>query len=917
LDVFLFRATILAQNYLHHMPRRFSVAILIAMLGILTFTSSLVRLVTDWWWFEALDLGTLFSTRLVAATLIGAGFGLVTLLVILMNLWIAFRATRSRRTDTIVIGGRTHQASIFAKLTILGASILSVLTALTMGTSWPTVLQFINQQSFDVMELVFQRDVSFFVFTLPLLKIILNWGLWTLALSAAAALSVYVVRGVVKIASQFRGQNLLQAISTTSAARAHLLTLLTLAAILVATRLWHVAIPELVYATTGPVTGVSFTELYARVPLLRALSVLSGLVAVAAGIGIVRGRIRYAVAALVFYGIVSAAGPIAPWAMQRFVVDPNELVKERGTIERNVAATRAAYALDRITARDFTSGGTIDADDIAANGPTIRNVRLWDREPLLDTFGQLQEIRTYYGFSSIDNDRYQINGELRQVLLSPRELTADALPADTFVNRDLTFTHGYGLTLGPVNEVTPEGLPLLFVKDLPPVASSGAPPITRPELYYAEQSHDPIFTNTAAEEFDYPSGDDNVFTTYTGDGGIEIRSLGRKALFAWRFGSFDVLLSNDIVSDSRIHFTRDIEDRAKKLFPFLAFDRDPYLVVRDDGRLTWMMDAYTRTNRYPNAEQSLDIFSRVPGATFNYLRNSVKVTIDAYDGRVTAYIVDPEDPLIQTWSRIFPDVFSELATMPEDLRAHMRYPEDLFAYQAARFSKYHMTDPQAFYNQEDQWVIPRYGRSGDPMLRHLVMRLPGEDVEEFVLMLPFTPRGKQNMAAWMAARSDGDAYGELVAFQFPKQSLVFGPEQIVNRINQNPDISRQISLWDQRGSEVIHGNLLVIPIEEALLYIQPLYLRAEGGKIPELKRVIVAHGNDIAMAETLDVALSNLFGTSRETTEGEQPPPKAAPSTSALERAREHFNAALSAQRRGDWARYGAEIRALEEALQE
>ncbi len=494
--------------------------------------------------------------------------------------------------------------------------------------------------------------------------------------------------------------------------------------------------------------------------------------------------------------------------------------------------------------------------DIRANSPTIENVRLWDRDPLLLTFGQLQEIRTYYDFVSIDDDRYWIDGKYRQVLLSPRELNVASLPTRTFINEHLTFTHGMGLTVGPVNQVTTEGLPVLFIQDLPPVANVASLKITRPQIYFGELANDYVFVGTKQREFDHPSGEENVYAAYQGTGGVAVGNLLRRLVLAVRFGSSKILFSQDITNQSRVLYYRSIVERAKTALPFLRFDRDPYLVITADGQLKWLLDAYTTSDGYPYAQRLSDGTS--------YMRNSVKVVIDAYEGSVTAYVSIPSDPLIRTWARVFPGIFTPLDSMPADLRAHIRYPDDIYRIQTSLYTTYHMEAPEDFYHREDQWQIPVVAESTGnvPFMRHIVMKLPDEPSAEYIYMVPFTPRGKDNLAAWVVARNDGAEYGKLRVYRLSRQSLVFGPEQIENRINQDTDISRQISLWDQRGSRVIRGDLLVIPINASLLYVQPLYLQAEGGKIPELKRVVVAYQNRVLMSETLDGSLTELFGGS-------------------------------------------------------
>ena len=541
-------------------------------------------------------------------------------------------------------------------------------------------------------------------------------------------------------------------------------------------------------------------------------------------------------------------------------------------------------------------------------------------------------IRTYYDFVSVDNDRYRIDGSLRQIMLSPRELNTASLPNRTWVNDRLTFTHGYGLTLGPVNQVTEEGLPVLFVGNLP-LETTPELPIDEPSLYFGELANDYVIVRTGTREFHYPRGEDNVFTQYEGQGGLAIGSLWRKLVFALRFGAYQILLSDDINDESRILFLRNIRERVQKLAPFLSFDQDPYLVVAD-GRLYWMYDAYTTSARYP--------YSTPGGAgDMNYIRNAVKIVIDAYHGTTTVYLADADDPIVATYARIFPDMFTPLAEMPTALREHVRYPEDLFAIQASVYATYHMTQPAVFYNREDQWQIPIIddaGEAGPMQPYYTIMRLPGEAEPEFIQMLPFTPRNRDNLAAWLSARSDGEHYGTLRVFQFPKQKVIFGPRQVVARINQDQAISPQITLWNQQGSQVIWGTLMVIPIEESLIYVRPLYLRASGGRIPELTRVIVAYQNQIVMEETLEAGLARLFGDAPALDPGvvlagglapaggspdtagaigqpSTPGGDADPLAGLAAQARGYYDRALDAQRNGDWATYGEELRLLGEVL--
>jgi len=627
---------------------------------------------------------------------------------------------------------------------------------------------------------------------------------------------------------------------------------------------------------------------------------------------------------LVALGVLLAANVlglgVVPNVMQRLRVVPNEMVAERPYIEQNIKYTRLAYGLDRIKEEEFPAEETLRAEDLLKNDATIKNIRLWDRRPLLVTYAQLQEIRTYYKFVDVDNDRYMVDGQLRQVMLSARELSYRNLPSRIWINERLTYTHGYGIVMGPVNRITPEGLPDFWIKDIPP-ASTGPIKVTRPEIYYGEIANDVggdyVFVKTRAQELDYPAGDKNVYTSYTGQGGVPVQSVFRKMLFALRFGDIKILLSNDIIGESRVMYHRDIEERVKKAAPFIQFDRDPYLVVGQDGRLVWIIDGYTTSNKFPYSEP-------VRGMG-NYIRNSVKTVVDAYHGTLAFYLSDPADPVVATYAKAFPGLFQPLSAMPADLQPHIRYPQGMFTIQARMYATYHMQDPQVFYNKEDLWNIPKHmveGQEREMEPYYTIMRLPGEKAEEYVLLSLFNPSKKDNMIAWMAARSDGPDYGKLTAYNFPKQKLIYGPRQIDARIDQDSVISQQLTLWSQRGSQVIRGSMLAIPIEKSLLYVQPLYLAAEKGSLPELKRVIVSMGNQIAMEENLEAALAQLFGIggkalARTATPGlaGQPGPQETGVRGLADQAWQQYSRAQELLRQGNFAAYGEEVKRLEATL--
>jgi uncharacterized protein len=893
--------------------RRIVFGLLLLAFAVLFFFPSFIALLTDWWWFQEIGYEVVFTRELVTRVLLFLVAGGLTFGVLYFNLRIA---QRGLVPDPIVfrLGQSVPRVDITRALLRLSLPVslfLALLAGMAVTPAWDTVLRLIYRTPFGIADPVFSRDIGFYVFTLPGLATALGFLSTIVVFSLLLVGPVYWLRGDVI----FRPRRL----GIEPSAGKHLATLLAALFLITAVRLWLVDIPSLLYSTTGPLVGASYTDLHARLPALRVSAVVAVLAAIAVMVGGVRRQLGlYAVLAIAGYlGVALLGRGLIPLVVQKFFVAPTELTRETPYLRHHIAATRQAWGLDSVEVRELAGEANLTLADIRANAPTIENVRLWDREPLLQTFGQLQEIRTYYDFVSVDDARSLIDGRYRQVLLSPRELNAASLPTRTFINEHLTFTHGMGLTLSPVNQVTPEGLPVLFIKDLPPVSAVSLK-LSRPQIYYGQLTDPYIFVGTRQRELDHPSGEKNVYASYQGKGGVPVRNIFRRAIFAAHFGSSKILFSGDITNQSRVLYNRDIAARAIKALPFVSFDRDPYIVVAGDGTLKWILDGYTGSDGYPYAQRLGN------GAT--YMRNSVKLVIDAYDGTLRAYVSAPGDPLIRTSARIFPGILLPMDSMPADLRDHIRYPEDIYRIQTSLYTTYHMNDPEDFYHREDQWQIPvaTEGEGSVPFMRHLVMRLPEEKSAEFIFMVPFTPRGKDNLAAWMVARNDGGVYGKLRVYRLSRQSLVFGPRQIVNRINQDTEISRQVSLWDQRGSRVIRGDLLVIPIEESLLYVQPLYLQAEGGRIPELKRVVVAYQNRVVMRETLDEGLAELFGGTAGPRRQPEPLVAAAqPATpdsrlpTLAQEARRRYEAAIQAQRELDWARYGDEMRRLGEVLEQ
>jgi uncharacterized protein len=876
---------------------------------------SFANLYTDWLWFLETGHEQVFLRTLNTRLVLGAAAFVMVFGVLFLNIHIGQRGLR--KLEFTVFGPQGPRAIAIDMRSLqpllqIGAVVVAFFVALFASGRWDTWLMARNAVPFGQVDPILGHDISFYLFQLPLLHFLQVLVFLTALLAAIAAGLVYFVSRSIAFEPH-------QGLRVSDKARRHLSVLGAIVFLTLGFRAW-LGIPESLTTQSAIIHGASFVDVYATIPVQWLLVVVSivGAALFAWQTSVPR---RWPVfAAIGLYLGVSAAGALYVFALQRLYVSPNEQVRERPFIEHAIQATRSAFALDQVDERGISGEATLTPADIARNAATLENVPLWNDLPLLDTFAQIQEIRTYYDFKSVDNDRYLIDGKYRQIMLSARELNSESLPSGTWINERLTFTHGYGLTLGPVNEVTPEGLPVLFIKDLP-LHSTVDLKVTQPAIYFGELTNDHVFVKTATREFDYPRGDANVFGTYAGKGGVGVGGVFRRLLFAVRFGSADTFFSPNLNADSRVLMYRRIAGRVNRIAPFLTYDPDPYLAI-SRGRLVWIQDAYTISRLYPYSTPSV--------GGINYIRNSVKVTIDAYDGTTRFHLIDTKDPVAATIAKVFPGLFEPLSAMQEDLRTRLRYPQGIFSLQAAMFATFHMTNSSTFYNREDQWDVPSLEQGKGParpmVPYYTIMKLPGEKDAEYIQMLPYTPRQKDNLAAWMVARSDGKNYGQLMVFQFPKQTVIFGPRQVAARISQDQVIAPQITLWNQQGSEVIQGNLLVIPIEESLLYIRPLYLRAAGGRIPELKRVIVAYQNHIVMEATLDEALERLFptgGAGQRATGGAQPAqPRggesgsaAAPSSGAASEAQQHYQRALEAQRAGDWARYGEEIRLLGDAL--
>ncbi|QLE51894.1 UPF0182 family protein [Nostoc sp. C057] len=818
------------------------------------------------------------------------------------TIWQLLRQILSQVWYLGLMGGVAIAILIYPQFLLTAiALILSPIFAFILFQHWPKVLQYFHPTPFNSTDPLFGRDISFYIFSLPLWELLELWLMGLCLYGFVAVTLTYL------LSADSLSQGIFPGFSPQQ--QRHLFGMGGLLMLVVALSYWQSRY-ELVYSTRGVSYGASYTDVTAQLPAYTFLCV----VAVAIAFYLLwrtlfwKPKSRYR--SLVFYGLgiylilVVAADVVLPTIVQYLIVQPNELQREQPYIQRTIALTRQAFDLEAIDSRGFNPQGTLTEADIQKNDLTIRNIRLWDQRPLLQTNRQLQQIRPYYRFPDADIDRYTLKTDVtsrrpsapqnppepkqeadeaterRQVLIAARELDYTGVPqeAQTWVNRHLIYTHGFGFTVSPVNTVGPGGLPEYFVKDISGNSSAlttSSPairesiPIGQPRIYYGEIDNTYVMTGTRVRELDYPSGSDNVYNSYEGLGGIEIGSAWRRWLFAMHLKDWQMVLTQDFLPETKLLLRRNVKQRIQAIAPFLKFDSDPYLVAAaanedfpsNPSYLYWIIDAYTTSDHYPYSDTGSD--------GINYIRNSIKVVIDAYNGTVNFYIADPSDPIIATWSGIFPQMFKPLSTMPVNLRSHTRYPVDFFKIQSERLMTYHMTDPQVFYNREDQWQIPNeiYGSETRPVEPYyLITSLPTAPVvgatsrtEEFILFLPYTPRQRTNLIAWLAARSDGVNYGKLLLYTFPKERLVYGTEQIEARINQDPVISQQISLWNRQGSKAIQGNLLVIPIEQSLLYVEPIYLEATQNSLPTLVRVVVAYENRIVMAQTLEQALQGIF----------------------------------------------------------
>jgi len=921
---------------------------------------SLISIYPDWLWFKNLNFSPVFWTILLSKFSFGTVVWLLLILIVSINIYAAKRLIPKKVTGVTPDDEVTFitQLGLSSKalntLLIAFVLLLSFIVASKSSNQWDMILRYLYQQPFGNPDPIFGKDIGFYVFSLPLYLFVQNGLIILLVLAGLITIAWYLKDGALQIVGEF-----VQAedkpisfpkISIIESAKKHIIFLGGTIVILLAWG-YYLKIYGLLYSTQGPAFGASYTDVHVKILAYKVLIVVSLAFAFMLFLEIFKPRKKLILlSGGIWLGAILVFGTILPILVQKVIVKPNELAKESTYISYNIDCTRKAYNLNKIKEVDFSVSDKLSAEDINKNNVTIQNIRIWDERPLLQTYRQIQAIRLYYDFNNVDVDRYIINNQYRQVMLSARELVVDKLPtqARTWVNRHLTYTHGYGLALSPVNEVTPEGLPDLLIKDVPPSFETDLK-IDRPEIYYGEKTDQYVLVKTKMKEFDYPKGDKNVYTTYQGNGGVPINSFIRRLLFAVEFLDPQIFFTTYLDPESKIMYNRRVGKRVRAIAPFFDYDGDPYLVI-SEGKLYWIQDAYTTSNMYPYSDPSYGRFNK----GLNYIRNSVKITIDAYNGDVCFYLIDEKDPIVKTYSKIFPDLFKPFSEMPPDLIKHVRYPKDLFKIQADIYRTYHMEDAQVFYNQEDLWQIPDelYGESRQEMEPYyVILKLPEQEKEEYLLMLPFTPSKKDNMISWLAARSDLPNYGNLLVYKLSKEELVYGPMQIEARIDQQTEISRDLSLWGQRGSRVIRGNLLAIPLSDTFIYVEPVYLEAiqeeeelpragspqpsrsqktqrrpaqgppepdksRTASIPELKRVIVAFSNRVIMEENLGNALNNLLEMKTTLEELTSPAVSKTLETHDLGGiALEHYNKAKDYLRQGNWAGYGKELEQLENVL--
>lgn len=864
----------------------------------------------DYAWFKDMGQQAVFITRIVARLQIFAVFGIAAFAIVYSNLRMARRMAPKVTTveypedlpfqlQELLERLKAWRGPILDRAILWGSIAIAFFNGVGISAEWQKFKLASAGVPFGYQDPQFHKDVGFFVFKLPAYSMVVEWLLGILVLTTLLSIAVHVLDGAIRPWERLRG--------FAPHVKAHISVLAALIVLTWGFRYW-VSIYQLDFSTTGQIIGAGYTDIHAQIPAYWTLIVISIFTAVGLLANIRFQGWRLPAISLGVWIVASVLlGTVWPALVQQFRVAPNEAAAEAPYIARNIAMTRLAFDLERVRGKSFPAAEDLTAADILSDKQTLTNVRLWDPKIVAQSYSQLQTIRTYYEFPDVDVDRYVVDGKKQQVLVSAREMNSGQLPStsQTWVNRHLVYTHGFGLVMSPVNTADTRGMPQFIIGDIPPRTTTDLV-TNEPRIYFGEATDDYVVVDTGIKEFDYPLGDRNAEYEYQGTGGVKIGGLITRLAWAMDLSSSQVLFSEYVNPESRVLLRRNIMTRVKALAPWLSYESDPYPVLVN-GKIIWVIDAYTLSSNFPYSEG-------LPNSSVNYLRNSVKITIDAFDGTTHFYAFDPTDPVLKAWSSIFPTLIESGDKIPTDIREHLRYPQGLFEAQAEVYRTYHMTDVRVFYNKEDQWELPgeRKGTTMEPFF--VLMQLPGESQEHFYIMQPYVPRNRDNMIGWVAANSDPDTYGQRTVYQFPKERVVLGPEQVSAQINQDALISPQLTLWNQRGSKAIFGNMLVIPIKDSIVYVQPLYLQAESTAIPELTRVLVVYADKVEMEKTLQAALLKIFGQNAPSapTTGTPSPGGSAADAAA---ARQLFNDAVAAQRAGDWATYGAKLQELGKLL--
>lgn len=869
---------------------------------------------TDYIWMETLGFGDVFSTILSSKIILGAvGFVLFSVTTFITLFWI--RRTYMGHFGPQQLPPFVTKGKVMNSIISFIAIIIGLMgSVIVQGIGWEPALKLLKHVSFGITDPYFNMDVSFYMFVLPFLQFVI------FVLLGLTIFFLLVEIGAYSVFHMYRENR---------SAQLHMGITLGIIGILLAAFHFLSSYGTLLTNNVNifqdsVVHGLSYTDKLINIPKAYVLAAAALIGAIWMIIALYRGKLASMMKPIIIYIALLLIGQGASIVVQSFVVSPNEFAKEKPFLEHNLEFTRAAYGLDSIEVKEHPGNHSLSEEMVERNDLTLNNVRLNDNRPLLDIYNQIQTFRTYYKFNNVDIDRYKVDGNYEQVFIGARELSTNDLPsqAKTWVNRNLRYTHGYGIAMSHVNKVTKQGQPNYMVKNLPP---EGDIDITRPQIYFGEEDYPNVIVNSKVDEFDYPEGESNETHRYEADLGIPLKGIN-KILFAINEGSFRMFVSDQLTKESQLLQNRNIMERVKKIAPFFEYDDDPYIFVREDGSLAWIIDAYVTAERYP--------YSEPHEKSENYIRNSVKVVIDAYTGEVDFYISDKEDPLLQTYAKIFPDLFTE--EIPEDVQDHFRYPVDMFKIQAKMYGTYHMSNLEVFYNREDYWQFPTekyFNKDIEMNPYYITMALPEEDKEEFVLMTPYTPKKRQNMIAWMGVRNDGDNYGEMFVYRFPKQKNIYGPQQIENRINQDSVISQQLNLWAQGGSEVIRGNILAIPIEDTVLYVEPIYIESSNEtSLPEVKQVVMAYGEHIVMEETFEKSLDKILQltdskydekskpSKDEAEDNEQDADEDLPmehSDEVLSEVSDLFDAYQEALSNGDWEKSAEMMREIEAKLNE